>query len=131
MRVLVFPLDKLWDLMDSMAAVWREQRSRFHTLTVEPLFKTVLLFLLKLYHRELKHTLTYRVVISVNLRTVNIDFAKQTLICHDFVKSLMVDFISFCVWTFSLFFHHIHTYTMTITDFCFSSSIPINVNSGL
>lgn len=99
-----FTLDKLRDLMDSMAAVWREQRSRFHTLTVEPLFKTVLLFLLKLYHRELKHTLPYRVVMSVNLRTVNIDFAKQTLICHDFVKNLMVDFISFCVFTFFFVF---------------------------
>jgi len=111
--------------MDSMAAVWREQRSRFHTLTVEPLFKTLLLFLLKLYRRELKHTLPYRVVMSVNLRTVNIDFAKQTLICHDFVKNLMVDFI------YVFFFPIIHTCTMIITGFCFSLSIPINVNSGL
>lgn len=107
-----FTLDKLRDLMDSMAAVWREQRSRFHTLTVEPLFKTLLLFLLKLYHRELKHTLPYRVVMSVNLRTVNIDFAKQTLICHDIVKNLMVDFIS----VFLLFFFVFPAYTHVYND---------------
>lgn len=100
MRVLGFTLDKLGDLMDSMAAVWREQRSRFHSVTVEPLFKTLLLFLLKLYHRELKHTLTYRVVMSVNLRTVNIDFAKQTLICHEFITN----FSSHSVYTFFIVF---------------------------
>ncbi len=104
--------------MDSMAVVWREQKSRFHSVTVEPLFKTLLLFLLKLYHRELKHTLTYRVVMSVKLRTVNIDFAKQTLICHEFITNVVVVFISFCLYFFHCF-STIHTCTMTITDLSF------------